>query len=488
LTSRDDEVKIFPLETYGADDMNQLAQPLSYRANHPPIDFEADCGPLFIRGALPAGLEGALVRNGPNPHHPDAAQHWFAGHGMVHRFEFSNGDVTYRNRWVRTQRWCAERAGAAADVRGLGAAAPQGLAFDDGVANTNVLMHGGRLLALEEAHPPVELDVATLGTRGQVDFGGVLRGAFTAHPKRDPRTGELLFFSYGGPDGLGAEMTAGSIDANGRVTRVCRFDAPYASMVHDFAFTSRHLLFPVTPLTASAARVKAGGPAYAWEPEFGTFVGLMRRDGSGEIEWWQGPVCFVFHVMNAWERDDCIHMDVMQFDAPPNFPWPDGRAIGDVGHARLCRWTFDLRRPERIATSEVIADATGEFPRVDERFAGAQYRHGWLAGHAEQGGGLFTRIAHIDHDHGSRKDVYVLDDDDATSEPVFVPREAGSEEGDGWILAVVFRGAQMRSDLLVFDARHVSAGPLATVEIPHRVPNGFHGNWIAARDLALARG
>lgn len=469
--------------------MDVLAQPLSYRSNLAPLNFEADCGPLAVQGALPAELQGALVRNGPNPLHPEAARHWFAGHGMVHCFEFANGSVTYRNRWVRTQRWRLEREGGAAEMRGMGAAAPEGLAFDDGVANTNVLMHGRRLLALEEAHLPIELDAATLGTRGQVDFGGALQGAFTAHPKLDPRTGELLFFSYGGPDGLGRQMTAGSIDAAGRVTGVRRFDAPYASMVHDFAFTSRHLLFPVTPLTASTVRVQAGGPAYAWEPEFGTFVGLLRRDGGGEIEWWQGPLCFVFHVMNAWESDDRIHMDVMQFDAPPNFPWPDGRAITEVGHARLCRWTFDLRCPERVATSKVISNATGEFPRIDERFAGAPYRHGWLAGHpAEDEHRLFTRIVHVDHGRGGQTDVYALADEDATSEAVFVPRAADSEEGEGWILAVVFRGAQMRSDLLVFDALHVSAGPIATVAIPHRVPNGFHGNWIAARELALARG
>ncbi|MEJ0002985.1 MAG: hypothetical protein WDN30_04480 [Pararobbsia sp.] len=63
-------------------------------------------------------------------------------------------------------------------------------------------------------------------------------------------------------------------------------------------------------------------------------------------------------------------MDVMQFDAPPNFPWPDGRPITDVGHAHLCRWTFDLRGPERVVTSEVIGNVVGEFPRIDERFAG----------------------------------------------------------------------------------------------------------------------
>ncbi|MFM0174214.1 carotenoid oxygenase family protein [Paraburkholderia sediminicola] len=461
--------------------MNERLNTNGYRANLAPIDFEVDCGPLPVRGELPSGLAGVLVRNGPNPLHPDPAQHWFAGHGMVHRFEFANGGVTYRNRWVRTQRWLAERAGAAADFTAFGARPQKEMPNDDGVANTNVLMHGNRLLALEEAHLPVELHARTLDTLGQVDFGGELQGAFTAHPKVDPDTGELLFFGYGGPDGLGAGMTAGSIDTGGRVTHLKRFDAPYASMVHDFAFSAGHLLFPVTPLTASKARMHAGLPPYAWEPQFGSFVGVLRRDGSGEVEWWKGPACFVFHVMNAWEDDDCICIDVMQLDAPPNFTWPDGRTIDGAGHARLCRWTLDRRGRERVFTSGIIAEVSGEFPRIDERFAGAPYRHGWLAAHPDDGGEPFSQIARVDHANPRALDIYRLADGDATSEPVFVPRTIDAAEGDGWILAVAYRGAEQRSDLLVFDALRVAAGPIATVEIPHRVPNGFHGNWVAAR-------
>lgn len=183
--------------------------------------------------------------------------------------------------------------------------------------------------------------------------------------------------------------------------------------------------------------------------------------------------------MNAWEQDDCLYMDVMQFDAPPNFPWPDGRPVEDAGHARLCRWTLDLRSHARVFASKRVAELSGEFPRIDERFTSAPYRHGWLAAHSDDESGLFTRIAHLDHANPQSRDVFELPEGDATSEPVFVPRTTDTPEGDGWILAVVFRGAQARSDLLVLDALNVAAGPLATVEIPHRVPNGFHGNWLA---------
>ena len=174
--------------------MEKRAESSGYRANHEPVSHEVTSGPLLVHGALPAALRGVLVRNGPNPLRVDSGQHWFLGHGMVHRFDFSEAGVTYSNRWVRTQRWLAERKGLAPAARSFDDGVPDGVSYDDGVANTNVLMHAGRLLALEEAHLPIELDRLTLDTLGAVDFGGVLQGAFTAHPKYDARTGELLFF------------------------------------------------------------------------------------------------------------------------------------------------------------------------------------------------------------------------------------------------------------------------------------------------------
>jgi carotenoid cleavage dioxygenase-like enzyme len=463
-----------------------------YQANLAPIDFETRIESLPVRGEMPVGLQGALVRNGPNPLHADPAQHWFAGHGMVHRLSIADGRVSYANRWIRTQRWLSERARGTAHFEGSGdglSSTPPDLAFDDGVANTNVLAHAGRLLAFEELHLPIELDGSTLGTRGAWNADGALTGAFTAHPKLDPHTGELLFFSYGGADGLGAQMTAGSLDRHGRLVRLARFEAPYASMVHDFAVTSNYLLFPVFPLTASGARAQAGLPAHAWEPSFGAFVGVMRRDSDtiADVTWLRAPTCFAFHVMNAWEEGSEVHIDVMQSDTPAGFRWPDGRPVERTSGTRLCRWTFDPARSDACVASEALSDLTGEFPRIDDRMMGRRYRHGWIAAHGDEDGALFSRIAHIDHEQPSCADIYVLPDGDAASEPVFVPRSPDAPEGDGWILAVVYRGRETRSDLLVFDATHLSAGPLAIAELPHRIPNGFHGNWIDARTIPFAQ-
>ena len=69
---------------------------------------------------------------------------------------------------------------------------------------------------------------------------------------------------------------------------------------------------------------------------------------------------------------------------------------------------------------------------------------------------------------------------DTISEPVFVARGNDAAEGDGWLLAVVWRGRENRSDLAVFNATDVEAGPVALVHLGHRVPDGFHGNWVGA--------
>jgi carotenoid cleavage dioxygenase len=453
--------------------------------NTDPIDFETDVASLPIAGRLPEGLEGTLLRIGPNPVIPEPSRHWFSGDGMLHAFQVGAGRVRYRNRWVRTTRWqAAQRV-----VKGLPSVeTPPEL--DSGVANTHVILHAGRTLALEEAHRPVAVQLDTLETLGIEDFDGRVGLRFTAHPKTDPETGELVFFGYGSPDQLSAGMTYGVVSRDGsQVRHLEYFDAPYAAMVHDFAVTCRHVVFPVMPLTASLARVQSGRPAFAWEPEFGTRVGLMRREGHAtEIEWWKGPACYAFHFMNAWEDGRHLFVDAMQYDAPPLFPQPDGSPPTGPFEARLTRWHFDLDDPRREFVPTVLEEIPGDFPRIDDRRAMLPYRHGWYAGSAvdaEGGQRLQARLVHVDH-AAPRADVYTCDALDHLSEPVFVPRHADAREGDGWIVATAFRGATRTSDFVVFDAQNVAAGPICAASLSHRVPDGFHGNWFPAGASARA--
>src|SRR3954463_6661820 len=199
------------------------------RHNLGPIPFEADAPFLKIIGELPRELNGTLYRNGPNPQFESPGAHWFVGDGMLHAFHFENGRASYRNRWVRTPKWLAEHDAGRALFGGFGRKlpdAPQNLT-NGGVANTNIIFHAGKLLALEEAHLPTEIDPSTLATRGYHNYQGRVAGSFTAHPKIDPVTGELVFFGYNAAGPLTPALSYGSIDASGKVTRFQTLARPH---------------------------------------------------------------------------------------------------------------------------------------------------------------------------------------------------------------------------------------------------------------------
>jgi len=455
------------------------------RGNIAPIPLECDAPFLKISGELPRELNGTLYRNGPNPQFDSPSAHWFVGDGMLHAFHLENGRASYRNRWIRTPKWLAEHDAGRALFGGFGRKLPDAPASltDGGVANTNVIFHAGRLLALEEAHLPTEIVPGTLATLGYHDYDGRLRGGFTAHPKIDPVTGEMVFFGYNASGPFTPTLSFGTISAAGKLTRITRFEAPYASMVHDFIVTSNHVLFPVLPITGSIDRAISGRPPFAWEPDKGAFVGVMKRSGNvKDIVWFRAESCYVFHIMNAWEDGNRIIADVMQFDEPPLFPHPDGRPTDpQKSRARLCRWSFDLAGNTDRFTQDYLDDLTGEFPRIDDRRAGRSNQHGWYAcAHPDIAAfDGFPGIAHVDG-NGARKATYLLPLGDTLSEPVFVPRSDDAAEGNGWLLSVIWRSETNCSDLAIFNATDIDAGPAALVHLGHRVPDGFHGNWVGA--------
>jgi carotenoid cleavage dioxygenase-like enzyme len=453
-----------------------------------PLHLEGDAHDLPVSGTLPAALDGTLYRVGPNPQFaPRGRYEWFAGDGMVHEFRLSAGRAAYRNRYVRTPKWKLEHA--AGEALSAGTVAPSPL--DDPrigqlrstLANTNIIHHAGHLLALEEAHAPFELDTASLASTGYQTYGGDLVGPMTAHPKVDPATGELIAFGYQ-TAGLGSrDMRLHVIGPDGQLRRSEHFMAPFASVVHDFAPTARHFVFPVFPLTASMERARRGGPAHAWEPELGSRIGVMPRDGSvADMRWFRGDASYVFHPLNAYDTaDGKIVADMVKYDVPPGYLLADGSpARGGRHGARLVRWTFDLNGAGEGYDETPLSDVQVEFPRIDERFALRPHRHGWfVSGSANANLGPASdraAIAHVDTATG-RTTLWRPDAGDYCGEAVFVARHAAADEGDGWLLSVVYRGRAQRSDLVVLDALHVERGPVALVHLSHRVPAGIHGNW-----------
>ncbi|MEC8491926.1 MAG: carotenoid oxygenase family protein, partial [Pseudomonadota bacterium] len=239
-----------------------MAQPFP---NHPnlrggfaPLQMECDVNDLVIEGEIPRALNGSFYRNGPNPQYaPRGHYHWFGGDGMVHAFHVEDGRVAYRNRWVRTIKWQKEREAGRSlfsafnpldnddSVAGL---------ETDGVANTNIIWHGGKLLALEEGHAPFELDPHTLESIGPHIYGGKLKGPMTAHPKIDPENGEMLFFGYNANGTISEHMTFSVVDRDGKLLRSESCETPDSSNVHHILVTRDPLKIPKKTRTRSMER------------------------------------------------------------------------------------------------------------------------------------------------------------------------------------------------------------------------------------------
>ncbi len=457
------------------------------RGYYAPLHMECDAPHLPVSGEIPKELNGWLYRNGPNPQFaPRGPYHWFAGDGMLHAFHVEDGRVAYRNRWVRTPKWELENA----EGEGLAGAFgnprfsdPRIVKLGSTLANTNVVWHAGRLLALEEAHAPFEVNPVTLEPMGYHDFGGKLVGPMTAHPKIDKATGEMVFFAYAAKGRFTPDLALHVVDQDGTLRGSQWFEAPFPSMVHDFVVTRDWIILPVFPLTGSMDRAMKGLPPFAWEPDKGTHVALIPRNGSVDaVRWFSSDPCYVFHPMNAYDTaDGKVVCDMMKYPVAPLFPAPDGRpASGTAPTATLVRWTIDPNGRTHGFTEQPLDDHPGEFPRFDERFTGVPYRHGYFqAGevtNAARSNDARDGLAHIDHTTGAVR-TWMPATGDRCGEPIFVPRSADAAEGDGFVLSVIYRAESRCSDLAVFDASHLADGPLALAHLSHRVPAGFHGNW-----------
>jgi carotenoid cleavage dioxygenase len=358
---------------------------------------------------------------------------------------------------------------------------------DFGVANTHIIYHAGKLLALEESHLPFEL-TRSLDSLGYYTFGGALpttiEGRFTAHPKIDPANGELVGFSYSGNGIFGTRMSLVIVAATGELVRQDFFEAPYCSFVHDFLMTRDHVVFPVLPLVGDRDRARRGGPAYAWDPSKPALLGIVgRRAPIGSLKWHPIPPCYVFHTFNAWEDGGAMHCDVIKYQRAPLFPDVEGNpAPPESALGFPVRWSLDLAGKTDDVKEARLTDMPGEFPRLDERRAGARYRCAFYNSFSLDQSSTeasFNAVTQLDLASG-RTASFTVPDGDALSEPVFTPRSAESAEGDGFLFTVQYIREENRSDLLILDASDLEEGPIARVHLSHRVPAGFHGSWVPA--------
>jgi carotenoid cleavage oxygenase len=480
-----------------------------------PVRAEVTASDLEVTGHIPEHLDGRYLRNGPNPaaEVDPATYHWFTGDGMVHGVALRDGKACwYRNRWVRSP----------AVSRSLGEPATHRIDPRAGMlglgANTNVLTHAGKTLALVEAGVANYELTDELDTVGTCDFDGTLAGGYTAHPHRDPTTGELHAVSYSFARGRAVQYSV--IDTQGRARRTVDVEVSGSPMMHDFSLTEKYVVIYDLPVTFDPVRVlpasvprwlqlparlvvqsvlgrvrvpspiaaranrdtrRSSGFPYSWNNDYPARIGVLPREGTNkDVRWFDIEPCYVYHPLNAYSevRDgrEVLVLDVVRYSRMFD---RDRRGPGE-SLPSLDRWTINLATG--AVSTECRDDRSQEFPRINENLTGVRHRFGYtvgIDGGFQAAGGPDVVSALYKHDYATGSTaVAALDPDLMLGEVCFVPNPSAATEGsedDGILMGYGSHRTRNEGQLLLLDAQTLET--VATVHLPQRVPMGFHGNW-----------
>ena len=458
------------------------------------IDREHYVSDAAVSGRWPEELRGTLYRTGPAGHEVYGYRnhHWFDGDGMVHAYRIGGDGVRHEARLVETAKVKAERAAGRALYPGLAAAPPgaAGLTGPDdlNLANTSVLHHHGRLLALWEAGSPYEIDPEDLSTVGPYSFaepggGSSMRGVpFSAHPRVDA-DGSVWNFGYASAAGL---LVFWHIGAEGSLRNAGRVAVDPMTMPHDFVVTERRLVLLLPPFHYRP-RANAEGflNMHQWRPEDPCRVLVVDKNDLSSHFFLELPAQWVFHFGNAWEDS----AGVIRFDAArapdPSIMTETFTEImrGNPDYGRAARHhAYRLDTRARTISEEAMLEPGifTEFPSIDPRVSCRQYRKLVFLSQNESAPaehGTLNEVNLFDIESG-RRDWFRYPDTQIPEEHLCVPRPGSEPESEGWILGSVFDWRQGKQILNLFDAERVADGPVAAAELPYAIPLGLHGKFV----------
>jgi carotenoid cleavage dioxygenase-like enzyme len=439
-------------------------KPFHLQGNFAPVKEEITATDLKVIGAIPPELQGIYARNSANPvsGHSD---HWFLGNGMVHGVCLEGGEAKwYRNRYVDTPFYrdpTIERISNTGQIDYTAAA-----------ANTHVIQHARKIMALEEGSFPFILD-RELNTLGHHDFDGRLEGPMTAHPKICPITGELLMFSYGQ---LPPYFVYHRVSPDGKLVQSEEIAVNGPTMHHDFAITEKYAIVMDLPVIFDLQLALQGTMPFHWSDDYPARMGLIPRTGTNDqVKWFDVDPCYVFHGLNAYDDGDDVVFDACRISEI----WRDaGSMDSGNGESTLHRFTFNTKTG---TTSEQTLDERGmDFPRVADASVGQKHRYGYtvMLGQGEGGQPGFGGLLKTNFADGTSK-LNDFGENRNPSEPSFVPAAGADPQSDeGYVMSYVHDEASNKTEFVILDATNFDGEPIARVKLPQRVPYGFHGSWM----------
>lgn len=467
----------------------------------------------LVSGEIPSCLlGGAYIRNGPNPQHlPRGTHHLFDGDGMLHSLLLpaaNSSPAVLSSRFVQTYKYLLEREagrsvlpnvfsgfhGAAGLARGAAILArvvtgQMNPAAGAGLANTSLAFFGGRLFALGESDLPYAVHLSPssgdTATVGRWDFAGKLAAGMTAHPKKDPLTGEVFAFRYGPVPPF---LTYFRFDREGNRVgpEVPVFSLPRPSFLHDFAITEKHAVFCDMQIVMQPMQMVLGGGS-----PVGADAGKVPRIGvlpkyaasEAEIRWFEAPGFNPVHAINAWEEDDELVL------VAPNVLSVE-HALERLELVHSCVEMVRINLQTGLVSRTPLSAGNLDFGVINPGYQGRRSRFAYLgvgdpqpkvAGvvklDMDRKGGDCVAAARM---YGRRR---------YGGEPVFVAApEEGDGEDDGYLVTYLHDEDTKESSFMVMDARSPELEVVAEIALPARVPYGFHGIFLSETEILSQRG
>ncbi|CAI9093527.1 OLC1v1029039C1 [Oldenlandia corymbosa var. corymbosa] len=459
---------------------------------------------------------------------------WVEGEGMVHSLHFKKDETgvwitTYNNKYIQTDTLKLEmernKPAFLPSTEGDSPAVIAATLFNmlrfgranKQLSNTSVFEQGGRYYSSAENHMPHEIDIVTLKTLGNWDMvSRAWNRPFTSHPKKAVGTGELVTV---GIDAVKPYFVLGVISADGEKL-VHKVDLKYdrCSVCHEIGITQRYNVILDFPLTLDISRLMRGGPIFKYDSNGFARIGVMPRYGDADsVKWFEVEPCSVFHLVNCYE--DGHEVVVIGCKARATIiPGPDfgrnkyqwfSRGFKPLNlvneneenshdgslFTRVHEWRLNMITGEVKAMNLTGDDFSMDFPFINEGFTGVKNKYGYTqvidstasstAGISKYGGlaklHLDEREARVPYGKQTSVEVeyHKLPENTFCTGAAFVPKFGGLEEDDGWIISFVHNEVTNASQAYIVDAKKFSSEAVAKIDIPKRVPYGFHGAFMA---------
>lgn len=452
----------------------------------------------LLHGTLPESLQGTLFRNGNGRfvQHGVPYRHLFDGDGMITKFHFEDGAVLYSNRYVRTMEFEKEEAAGQMLFRSFGTNIPGGFAKNflkthfKNAANTHVIWHGGKLLALWEGGLPHELDPATLQTKGRYHYHGALLNpfspldrviapelAFSAHPKTHA---DGTLYNFGTTPGLKNRLILFEVSPDGKAKIHRVHTMKDLAFTHDFVLTdTRKKVFFITPVSFQLFKTFMGfqSPVEAIRSKKGDKTKVLVFDGDQTHEL-ETDFTFIFHYINGFEQDGKLIIDGLAMDEFPDANSTQAVLRGDaeaVPQAYLRRYTIDLHQGK--VRYEPLAPHPMELPEINPAYQGKPYQYAWtISRHPDSGSAILDALAKVDV--ADRQVALMEFGGKLPSEPIFAPKPHAKAQDEGWLMLLLYDSQQKAMTLNIINAQTLQTE--AVLAMPHQIPLGFHGFWTEA--------